>query len=163
MRHLIDSVRAAVVNRNWYAALSMALSLPDVCAKLEDPTQDGSQRRYAGWFDRNLAATYQRTVGEATHTFLSGPDCYALRCAFSHAGDFNISEQLARHVLDAFVFVAVNPGSLIRMNHMNGRLQLQVDLFCEEICEAVERWLAGAGASPEVQARIAALPQVLMW
>jgi hypothetical protein len=34
MQHLVDSVRKDLQNENWYAALFMALTLPDICGKI---------------------------------------------------------------------------------------------------------------------------------
>jgi hypothetical protein len=162
MQHLVDSVRAAAREQNWYAALSVALALPDICAKVEDPSQRDSQKRYVAWFDKFLAATYKRVAG-TPHTFLTGPDLYALRCAFLHEGEFDISAQGARAVLDSYAFVATPPGTVVHMNQMNNTLQLQVDIFCEEVCAGVEAWMANVATSSDVQARIAALPQVKFW
>src|SRR5262245_48997499 len=163
MQHLLGSVRSAVREKNWYAALSVALALPDICAKLEDPSQNGSQKRYVAWFDRNLGDRYQRLVGGEPHTFLTGEDCYALRCAYLHQGDFEIAGQRARAVLDSFVFVSTSPGTVVHLNQASTRLQLQVDIFCEEICAAVEAWMSGVGGTPDVRTRVAALPQVTPW
>jgi hypothetical protein len=44
--------------------------------------------------------------------------------------------------------------------HYNGhRLELQVDQLCEEICVAVDVWLATL-TDPEVRTRISALPTI---
>jgi len=163
MNHLIESVRAAVREKNWYVALSVALALPDICAKVEDPTQAGSQKRYVTWFDRYLAPTYRHIVGGQLHAFLTGEDCYALRCAYSHEGEFDISSQRARKALASYVFVATPPGIKVHMNQTNSTLQLQTDLFCEEICVAVETWMSAVAGVPDVQSRIAALPKIVLW
>jgi hypothetical protein len=57
MKHLVESVIQAVTDGNWYAALTVALTLPDICGKLESP-QDSSTRRYVRWFNENLAPKY---------------------------------------------------------------------------------------------------------
>ena len=167
MKHLVDSVRSAISQQNWYAALSVALSLPDICAKLEDPMVTSPRKRYVGWFQKNLASCFQRkldkTEGAEPHTFLTGEDCYALRCAYSHAGEFDISEQAVRKALESFVFLVVPPPSRVHMNRTNTRLQLQVDLFCEEICRAAEKWLDSVAADQGIKARIARLPRIEVW
>ncbi len=64
--------------------------------------------------------------------FLSGNDCYALRCAYLHEGSDNISQQNAKEVVDKFHFIVAPKGSTIHCNMMNTKLQLQVDIFCED-------------------------------
>lgn len=163
MQRLLDAVRLSIQERNWYAALSVALALPDICAKLEDPSQSGTERRYVDWFNRFLAPSYQGVVAGEPHTFLTGADLYALRCAYLHEGDFDISTQRARKVLESYVFVATPPGTIVHLNQMNNILQLHVDIFCQEVCAAVEAWMATVAPSADVQTRIAKLPKVKAW
>ena len=122
--------------------MSVALALPDICAKLENPAEKGTQKRYVDWFNRFLAAPYEKVVGGQPHTFLSGVDLYALRCAYLHEGNFDISAQRAREILKSYVFVSTPPGIVVHRNHINNVLQLQVDILCEEVCVAVEAWMA---------------------
>lgn len=163
MQHLLDSVRAAIQERNWYAALSVALALPDICSRLEDASQSGSEKRYVDWFNKFLVHFYQGIVAGEPHTFLTGADLYALRCAYLHEGGFDISAQRARTVLGSYVFVATPPGTIVHRNQMNNILQLQVDIFCQEVCSAVEAWVATVATSADVQTRIAKLPRVKAW
>ena len=142
MQELVNSVRTAIAQRNWYAALSLALALPDICGFLESPN-DGSQRRYVAWCDRFLVPRYTTRIGpdQIEHVFLSGQDCYALRCAFLHEGSDDITRQRARQALESFVFVEPPNGRMIHRNQANARLQLQVDIFCADVCAGVDSWL----------------------
>ncbi len=81
---------------NYYAALATTLNFPDICGWIVDPTVV-SKARYIAWFDRYVAHHYVHCIGpdhERT-VFLSGTDCYALRCAFLHEGREEITEQQA--------------------------------------------------------------------
>jgi len=162
MKALTDSVRNANAQRNWYAALSLALALPDICGFLESPN-DGSQRRYVTWCDQFLAPHYTRLIGpdRAEHVFLSGQDCYALRCAFLHEGTDDVTRQRARQALDSFLFVEPPAGGRIHCNQVNAKLQLQVDIFCEDLCAGVDEWVETVlDAQADVQARTAELLSV---
>lgn len=135
------AVRLALSDSNWYGALTIALTLPDICGRLEYPT-DTSKKRYVNWYNRYLLPTYTSNVGNnTTHVFLSGEDCYALRCSYLHEGIDDITAQNARKALDNFHFVSPRQGWYIHRNQVNGTLQLQVDKFCEELCTAVEEWM----------------------
>lgn len=35
MKHLINSVEIALENKNWYAALTLTLTLPDIIGKVQ--------------------------------------------------------------------------------------------------------------------------------
>jgi hypothetical protein len=156
VQHFVEATRRAVSAQNWYAALATALTMPDICGRLESP-QSKSQDRFVGWYERYLLNKYQMPVGpeRKLHTFLSGSDCYALRCAFLHQGEFEIDEQRARDVLARFHFTAPRPGMFVHMNIASGNtLQLQVDRFCLDVCDSVDRWLGDVGESAEIQQRL---------
>jgi hypothetical protein len=76
------------------------------------------------------------------HVFLHGEDTYALRCAVLHEGVDDIDNQRAREALGSFLFVEPPAGrSSIHCNQSNGVLQLQVDIFCGDICDGVDKWI----------------------
>lgn len=161
MKHLIDSVRLAVAQRNWYAALGMALTLPDVCGKLQNPKMQTGER-YKRWCTTYLEPVYTRYEVGGTSTnwvFLSAADAYALRCAVLHEGRDDITGQAAREVLSRFQFTTFPEGVdwTIHLNQSGPHLQLQVDQFCEDICRGAEEWLAAMETDVQVAARIADL------
>jgi hypothetical protein len=161
VQHFINATRAAVAQGNWYAALAVALTMPDICGRLESPSK-GSQARFVDWYDRFLLKRYQANVGadRQLHTFLCGSDCYALRCAFLHQGEFGIDDQRAQQALEHFHFTVPRPGSFVHMNQMNNVLQLQVDRFCLDVSEGVEQWLVSVAANADIQGRVAKMASV---
>lgn len=161
MNHLIRSVEASLATGNAYAALATTLALPDICGWLLDPSAR-SKARYVAWFDRYVAHHYIHHIGpERTRTvFLSGNDCYALRCAFLHEGREDISEQKAQQLLDSFQFVVAPPGWVIHCNLLNTKLQLQVDVFCRQFTEAVARFQNDVSADPHVVQRMSSMLRV---
>ncbi len=161
MQRFIDATKMAVATGNWYAALSLALTMPDICGRLENPTAR-SQARFVAWFDKFLLKRYQAPVGASgkLHTFLCGYDCYALRCAFLHQGEFGIDDQRAQQALERFHFTAPRPGLFVHNNQVNNTLQLQVDAFCSDVCGAVEEWLTAVKGDADVQARMATLANI---
>lgn len=142
MERFTTAVQMALTNKNWYAALSLALSLPDICGKLDNPSMK-SQARYTTWVQEWLVPLYTSEIGApgTQHVFLSAEDCYALRCSYIHAGSDDISNERIRKALNDFHFLAPAQGSLIHRNQSNHTLQLQVDIFCSDVVTAVESWL----------------------
>jgi len=143
MLPIVTAARAALFHRNWYAALTVALTLPDIASGLE--TDDGrtSGRSYGAWFDRWLPIYSQpeERAGRIRAPFLTGADCSALRCAFLHNGIDDIEQQRARETLKRFIFLAPNAGrSFHLMRFEKIFLQLDVSRFVEDICVAVENW-----------------------
>lgn len=148
MQNIIDSVRQAVKDRNFYAALFVFLTLPDICVTLESGKTKGI--KYAEWFEKNLP----QYAG-----YLSGNDCYALRCSLLHQGRDNITEQKAREVLEHYVFLTSGSHcNLVKDCFFDGVkksfLQLNVQSFCNDICIAVEAWLGKVTIDPIIAERI---------
>jgi hypothetical protein len=161
MQSFVNATTMALDSSNWYAALVLALTIPDICGRLENPSM-GSQARFVNWYDRFLLTHYQSNIGSSgtLHTFLDGSDCYALRCAFLHQGEFDISDQRAKKALENFHFIAPRQGYLIHMNQVNNALQLQVDRFCIDVCKATEQWMTSVQSNTVIQGRIAQLASI---
>jgi hypothetical protein len=143
MQNFIQSIDSSLNSKNYYAALAMALAAPDVCGWIFEPSVS-SKQRYISWFKKYIQDKYtlEETSIRPKNIFLSGSDCYALRCAFLHEGRENITEQRAREVLEAFQFVVPPDGWTIHNNKMNNTLQLQVDVFCHDIIDGIKCFLS---------------------
>lgn len=150
MKNIIDAIEKSLKDKNWYSALVLSLILPDICAKLEGSTKSSAER-YAEWFDKYLGNS-----GRKYDQFLTGHDCYALRCSFLHEGHGNIEERNAterqreKDVLDRFIFHS-GECHRIRLNNNHfgdpesdgkDNLVLSVETFCQDILEATKEWLA---------------------
>lgn len=159
MRQFIDGTRHAVTASSWYAALSLALTIPDIAGWVETPGQRNSQVRYARWFDANVKQAYTAWFPEP-HEFLSGDDCYALRCAYLHQGEFDTTAQRAHDVLERFRFVASQErGVSFHKNQRGALLQLEVRDFCLDMADAAERWIPTV-TDREAQQRLAGLATI---
>ena len=161
MRTFVDAIQASVASHNWYSALALSLSVPDICGRLEEPSAK-SQARFEKWYDKYLLSRYQGNVGpeRSLHTFLSASDCYALRCAFLHQGEFGVEDQRARRALTHFQFTAPRNGWFVHKNQHGAVLQLQVDRFCLDVCEGTEQWLTDVVGVDHIQGRINSLATI---
>jgi hypothetical protein len=162
MKAFINATREAICCNNWYAALALALTMPDICGRLEDPASS-STHRSKRWFNTYLLDRYQMNYAgeDAPRTFLNAEDFYALRCAYLHQGEFDVLDQRVRTTLTNFRFSAPLPGMLIHCNLINHTLQLQVDIFCEQICAGVEQWQQDVSGNAVVQIRMARLGEIV--
>ena len=162
VRQFIDAARLAIKHENWYGALALALTMPDICGRISYPKlAKRSEDRYVLWFDTYLAAQYQG--GWNNEQFLTGGDMYALRCAFLHQGEFDVTDQKARQALERFHLTAPFAGVMHNNRSMNmdddGKikncvLQLSVDIFCEDVCTGVEKWMADNATDTRISAEI---------
>lgn len=154
MRQFTTAVRQAVSEHNWYAALSLALIIPDICGRLDNPHLS-TQDRYVYWYNRWLLHKYSANIAKrGLHVFLSGNDCYALRCSFTHEGREDISEQRAREVLANFAFSTPHPQINIHCQQVDRRLQLNVAVFALDVCNSVDEWLNQHRYNPILASRI---------
>ena len=94
------------------------------------------------------------------HVFLPGGDAYALRCAFLHEGGDDISEQRAREMITKFRFIEVPKGWMIHLNQNGNQLQLQVDIFCDDLCEGVAKWIENTKGNAEIYDRLRSLMMI---
>jgi len=138
MNQIIKSIELTLKNRNWVVALIGCLTLPDICGKIDEP-QNPSTLRYVNWFNKYLQDDYTSVLPEiGKHIFLTGDDCYALRCSYIHEGTTIIEHP---KVLEDFKFILPKNGSLFHRNQKNKTLYLQIDIFCKEMLNAVNNWL----------------------
>jgi len=155
MNYLITAVENALNSQNWRGALFISLSLPDICGKLETPDKKSGER-YANWFAQYMPEYYsfEKTFDGVKYSLLNGSDCYALRCALLHEGVSDISEQKAQCVLTRFHFVFPPERGMLHCNRSGDVLQLQVDIFCRDICNGVKTWLSEVIKNKDIKNRI---------
>lgn len=166
MRRLTLPIRKCIENNIWIPALTTVLTIPDICAWLENPAAKTGER-YKDWCQKWIEPRYSyiRPVKNPKHSadadpngffatsrepplifeqrvLLSATDLYALRCAITHSGSVDISTQRARKTLDRFEFTT--PDSRNVSAHCNlkntGQMQLEIDKFCYDICDAADEW-----------------------
>ena len=54
VQRIVDDIRAALDHDLYFAALSTALTLPDICGKAEYPNEKSSKKRYIDWYNLSL-------------------------------------------------------------------------------------------------------------
>lgn len=144
MEQYVKEVRLNLKYHNYYSALMVALTLPDICGHIERPYLS-TRERYIAWYDQYMLKHYRHFFAGNEIVFLSGGDFYALRCSLLYQGEDNIERQTAREVLRRFQFVQPKPGSYVHNNRIGDRIQLQVDVFCKHIIDGVEAWIEAVG------------------
>jgi hypothetical protein len=136
----LDDVDRALGAGVWYAALVVALTIPEVCAALESPDGTGGSTRYKAWYDTHMAPAYPR---------LTADDCYSIRCGVLHQGRMGRPGMQYARVL----FTVPNARRMFFHNNiMNDALNLDLVTFCNDLTAGAQRWYAGK-QTDEVVAR----------
>ncbi|QGZ61643.1 hypothetical protein [Paraburkholderia acidisoli] len=161
MEHLTDAVRAAVREENWYGALVLALTLPDICGALEQP-EERNGPRYMRWCSRFLSPIYTQEIGHPPQrtVFLNANDAWKLRNAIVHDGSAQLRADEVKDVLHRVSFASAGPHRG-RVN-VNGRdhLVLVVADFCNDMIRAVDEWRETVAENEAVQIRISGLLEI---
>jgi hypothetical protein len=113
----IKALESGIKEENWILSVMCACTLLDICSSLEGKRGNAN---YIKWFN-NYVKEYQPTLSRRkgfiaktleewinrphlkpedielhTHVYFSGVNAYALRCAFLHDGNGNLSSQIVQ-------------------------------------------------------------------
>ena len=84
---LVQDIKKALENELYFVALSSALTLPDVCGKAAQPTEQSSRKRYISWYDEEIGEYEKDPEDKDDKPYLSGEVIYSLRCSLLHEGN----------------------------------------------------------------------------
>lgn len=127
MEELINQIKIALDNNLYYLSLQATLSLPDICASLQSKDGKTTGLKYAEWYDNYV---------ESSSPYIDGKTCYKLRCSSLHQGNTQ-HEKLA---YTRIIFIEPNEFYHCHSNIIDGALNLDIELFCTSILDAVEKW-----------------------
>lgn len=107
---LIDDINRALDNDIYFAALSLALTLPDICGKAEHPDIKSNKERYVKWYDTYVGKyemPCEPNENGVAMPRLNGAVIYSLRNSMLHQGTPNVDE--GKVGIDKFVLVVERP------------------------------------------------------
>jgi hypothetical protein len=58
MKRFTDAIAKAIADQNGLAATALALTMPDICGRMEHP-KHGSEGRYKAWWDEYMLKYYR--------------------------------------------------------------------------------------------------------
>lgn len=140
----IAEIEKALDAELYNCALALALTLPDVCGKVEFSGEKSFGERYKKWFSRYafpyfaVEATKLPSKKIVKNTWLSAEECWALRCAFLHAGNYDV-----KHVPLANVQIHVHKRNSENYSHMVRDSQYadwDVIELCKKLCLAAREY-----------------------
>lgn len=110
---LTDDIRKALCGEAYLSALSLALTLPDICGKAAYPDEGSTKRRYEDWYEEHIGK-FERPPEAATRVpapYLSGEVVYQLRCFMLHQGTPNVDPEKIKNdicKIDKFELIIEN-------------------------------------------------------
>lgn len=112
---IIDEIDECLEHDMYLAALTIAVTLPDACAKIEYPTIEGNKKRYTTWvyekmdkYDIPKIDNYNEESPEFIH--FDANLLYDLRCRLLHEGRPDFKHKLVTDV-KLFYEKSMNAGS----------------------------------------------------
>lgn len=168
MLERVKEIRLCLNAKCYHAALSLALTLPDICGEIKYPGECSS-KRYVKWFDEYVYSEYyiHANACESYRKYFdfTGSVCYRLRCRYLHNNDLSIFNPDKNCHIDKFnLCVCTVHGKSIdsiqieyNLDYMPepyeplppenyeklcAEVTLDIDVvrFCNVMCKAVERF-----------------------
>lgn len=129
MELILKEIEQALDAKLYYLALQASLTLPDICGALQSDNGKATGDKYIGWYDTNAK--------EPGNLSISGKDCYYFRCSYVHQAQTTHENSTYSRI----IFLAPTcQGITMHNNVIDGALNIDVKLFCNNILNAVRKW-----------------------
>ena len=93
IERIISDCEQALDHNLYFAALSLALTLPDICAKAKYPNEKNNKKRYVNWYEEYIGQ-YEKSPRLSYEPdglpYPNGEVIYSLRCSMLHQGTPNV-------------------------------------------------------------------------
>lgn len=142
---MLQDIEASLEARLYHAALSLALTVPDICHSLSTGNGRAGPEGYAAWFDANMPA-YSPS--------LPGKEAYKVRCGFTHQARAGRDD--SRWTRVAFGIGGAPPITTMEGNIAYGVREpdtviIGLEFFCNAIVHAARRWMEVMADDPVVK------------
>lgn len=161
VNRIIEEIQKSLKQENYLAALTMALTLPDICGKAAEPSL-GTGARYKKWYKDNVVL-HEKTsdLYGADMPYLSEEVIYQLRNSMLHQGNPNVDAKSIREEqckIDEFILFVDEPydsglsvvsyekelnGKELNEKELkitNRKLEVNLVLACNRICNAAKEY-----------------------
>lgn len=163
VNRIIEEIQKSLKQENYLAALTMALTLPDICGKAAEPSL-GTGARYKKWYKDNVVL-HEKTSDPheadmpycgADMPYLSEEVIYQLRNSMLHQGNPNVDAKSIREEqckIDEFILFVDEPYdsglSVVsyekelnekKLKITNRKLEVNLVLTCNRICNAAKEY-----------------------
>jgi len=128
MGPILDEIDRALDAGFYYFAISIALTIPDICAALNSSNGKTTKPKYKAWYRANLGDLYPNITDE---------DCWSLRCGVLHQGRFGHPNMQYGRI----IFTIPNAqNNVFHNNIFNDALNLDAIRFCHDVVARARIW-----------------------
>lgn len=148
---ILDEIKKSLDNECFMAALTMALTLPDICGKAEYPNEKSTKKRYIDWYTEYIGQ-FEKPPKECGENlpYSSGEIVYSLRCFILHQGTpaidaINFKEERCKvdqfilTIDDALTGAASNASYSPDLTVVHRALEVNLVNLCTKLLKTV-RW-----------------------
>ena len=151
LQRIIEEVRTSLDNECFIAALTLALTIPDICGKAEYPA-DATTKRYIQWYNGYIGHYEKLSDPYGTDMpYLSGELIYNLRSLMLHQGTPNIDPnkvKVERCKVDRFILTITDvcDSGLSGVQYDNDNkiterlLEVNIVNLCHKICSVAQEY-----------------------
>lgn len=138
-------IRKCLDAKAYFAALTTALIIPDICGRAEFPNYR-NKKRYVDWY--NMYNHFEPAQGRENIPHMDGSVVYDLRCQMLHIGNPGIED---KRRINKFIIEYENNSDFVggdsisaRINTTNNEViyctyRFNLNSFCKSMC-AVAEW-----------------------
>ena len=166
-----DDIERALQAGAYLSAFALALTVPDICSKIEYPGLKVGER-YKKWMDEHYVRWEQnpklREQGAGYESLrdlesrLDGNFYYQVRCSYLHSGNTDVSRCNIDSLnliltLEDYEITSVSdpvPGSLSQETEPSKVYTLSIPLFCMKMCGLIRHVYAPMADDPDMKTRI---------
>ena len=138
---IIREINTCIENECYLSALTVALTLPDICGKVEYPNDKPSER-YKKWYQEWIGQ-YEHYPDDESMPYPSADIVYDLRCSLLHEGNPDVNKP--KNHLTEFklgIFDDWMSGGCSSINGENGEfgrtLEIGLKNLCYKLCKLAE-------------------------
>ena len=145
MKNLIEEIEKSVESEMYFSTLFLLMTLPDICAAIEDSNYQTNSTKYRKWFNEYLAPINPSKYGENGQ--LKADHMYIFRCKLLHQGT---SSEQSKTGYQRLLFVEPNSkefGSIkslhcvsIGSNTPEQSLLVNIKQFSIDLIKAYQDW-----------------------
>lgn len=144
----IEDIRECLKNKCYFAALSLTLTLPDICGMIEYPKESSVAKRYINWYDKYIGERLKKQRFAENESYISGEIIYNLRNQFLHQGNPNINSGKVKeevNQIDNFILEVGDAATfyeecvVFEFGKVSFRgIIINITYLCESICSNAE-------------------------
>jgi hypothetical protein len=145
---LAREIEKAISAELFYLALLLTLTLPDICAALEQPDGRANKKFYIDWYNKNI---FQKIGG------LTAEEARELRNTVVHQSHAMASK---KRKYTRIIFTMPTTQYTIDSMILNDAMTFNVDAFCKRWLKCVRDWIDISKSDSNVQVNLPWLLQI---